>query len=75
MGYTTPQWGETSASFSPQIEISNLQHLTFLSPEVINLKLLPIVSLQYLAIGKWEYQNLSGRSCYLDLIPNSPRIV
>ena len=25
-----------------------------------------------LLLQKWEYSNLSGKSCYLDVTPNSP---
>ena len=45
--------------------------LTLKLLEVINMYLLPIISLHYPANRLWEYSNLSGRSCYLDLTPNS----
>ena len=35
------------------------------------MKLLPIMSIHHLANWLCEYSNLSGRSCYLDLTPNS----
>ena len=37
-----------------------------LTPEVITI----LTSIHYPAIRKWEYSNLSGRSCCLDLTPN-----
>ena len=54
--------------------VMNIIHvlLTLKLLEVINMKLLPIIFIHHPAEGKWEYLNLSGRSCYLDLIPNSP---
>lgn len=36
------------------------------------MKLLPIMSRHYSANSKWEYPNVSGRSCHPDLTPNSP---
>ena len=36
---------------------------------------LPIISIHHPATGKSEYPNLSGRNCYLDLIPNSPNLL
>ena len=45
--------------------------LTIQLPEVINMKLLPIIiSLHYPASSWWEYSNLPGRSCCLDQTPN-----
>ena len=38
------------------------------------MKLLPIIPIHYPAKGKGEYPNLSGRSSYLDLIPNLPNL-
>ena len=37
----------------------------------MNMKLLPIISIQYSANREWDYLNLSGGSCYLDVAPNS----
>ena len=38
------------------------------------MKILSTISIHYPAKGKREYPNLSGRSCYLDLIPNSSHL-
>ena len=40
-------------------------------PEVMNMWLLLVIFKQYPANRSWEYLKLSGRSCYLDLTPNS----
>ena len=45
--------------------------VTLLLPEMINMSLLPIVSVHYLANRWWEYSNLSGTRYYLDWIQNS----
>ena len=37
----------------------------------MNMKLLPIISIQYSANREWDYLNLSGGSCYVDVAPNS----
>ena len=38
---------------------------------MINMKLLPIIFLNYSANREWEYSNLSGSSCGLDHTSNS----
>ena len=47
------------------------EHLTLKLPEVNNVQLLMIMSIHYPTKMQWEYSNLSDRSCYLDLTPNS----
>ena len=48
--------------------------LTLYLSEVINMKLFIILSIHYPANSKWENPNLSGRSCYFELTPNSPNL-
>ena len=54
----------------------NLTHvqnhnLTLSPPGVMNMELLPIISLLYPENNQLEYSNVSDRSCYLDPTPNS----
>ena len=47
------------------------KEFTLYLTEMIDMKLLLIIFLHNPANGWWEYSNLSGRSCHLDLTPNS----
>ena len=40
-------------------------------PEVINMLLLPLISIHYPANSPWKYSNSLGRSSFLDQTPNS----
>ena len=45
--------------------------LTLQLPVMMNILLLPKISTHYPLNRQWEYSDLSGRSCYLDLASNS----
>ena len=62
---------QTLISNSYGQDLNRNSPLAFHLPEVINWLLLPMIYTYYPANSKWEYSNLSGRSCYLDPTPNS----
>ena len=56
-----------------RIMLSTLKPFFFLTLqllEVINMQLLPKISVHYTGNRSWEYSKLSGRICHLDLLAN-----